>query len=48
MLKTRIFNLIRPQRKIFITNPALKFELPPEEFMELLKPIYGLADIGDE
>ena len=35
-------------RKIFITNPALELELSPEEFQEFLKPIYGLADSGDE
>ena len=35
-------------RKIFITNPAPKFELSSEEFLELLKPIYGLVDLGDE
>ena len=35
-------------RKIFIKNPAPKFELSPEDFLELFKPIYGLADSGDE
>ena len=35
-------------RKIFITNLAPEFELSPEECLELPKPIYGLADIGDE
>ena len=34
--------------KIFITNPAPEFELSPEECLELLKPIYGLADSGGE
>ena len=35
-------------RKIFITNPATRFELSPEEFLELHKSIYGIADLGDE
>ena len=35
-------------RKIFITNPAPEFDLSHEECLELLKPIYGLADSGDE
>ena len=35
-------------RKIFIINPAPEFELFPEEFLELLKPISGLAYSGDE
>ena len=33
-------------RKIFITNPVLEFGLPPQECLELLKPIYGIADSG--
>ena len=35
-------------RKIFITNPAPKLELSPEERLELLKLIYDLADARDE
>ena len=35
-------------RKIFIRNPAPEFELTPEQCLELLKPIYGLADSGDQ
>ena len=35
-------------KKIFITNPELKFELSPEEFLEFPKPIYSLADPGNE
>ena len=35
-------------RNIFITNPTPDFELSPEECLEHLKPIYGLADSGDE
>ena len=35
-------------RKMFITNPAPELELSPEECLELLKPIYGLVDSGDE
>ena len=34
--------------KIVITNPALKFELSPEEWLELLKSIYSLVDSRDE
>ena len=29
-------------RKIFLTNPASEFDLSPEEYLELPKPIYGL------
>ena len=35
-------------RKMFITNPAPEFELSPEERLELLIPIYGIAEPGDE
>ena len=35
-------------RKISMANPASEFELSPEECLELLKLIYGLADSGDE
>ena len=35
-------------RKIFITYTAHEFELSAEECLELLKPIYSLADSGDE
>ena len=34
-------------RKIFITNLAPQPELSPEEGLEHLKSIYGLADSGD-
>ena len=36
------------KRKMFITNPAPKSELSPEESLEPLELIYGLADSGDE
>ena len=35
-------------RKIFITNPAPKFDLSPQACLELLKPIYGLVDSRDQ
>ena len=35
-------------KRIFIRNPASEFELSPEELVGLLKPIYGLAYLGDE
>ena len=31
---------------MFITNPASEFELSPDEFLQVLKPIYELADSG--
>ena len=35
-------------RKIFITNSASEFEPSPQECLELLKPVYSLANSGDE
>ena len=35
-------------RKIFVTNPAPEFDVFSKEFLELLGPIYSLADSGDE
>ena len=35
-------------REIFIMNPPHEFYLSPEECLIFLKPIYRLADLGDE
>ena len=35
------------QRRVFINNPAPKFELERKECFELLRLLYGLADAGD-
>ena len=34
-------------RRIFIKNPAPEFVLEPHERFELLRPLYGLCDVGD-
>ena len=31
-----------------MTNPAREFELSLEVFLELLRPVYGLSNSGDE
>ena len=36
------------RRKIFIENLVRELELSPEQYWELPKPIYCLADSGDE
>jgi hypothetical protein len=34
-------------RDVFISNPPPELELTPEHALQLLKPLYGLADSGD-
>ena len=34
-------------RRVFIRDPALQFGLADGQYLELLKPLYGLSDSGD-
>ena len=47
-VRTAYLQSVKPfMRKIFVTNHASEFKISPEECLELLKPIYGLADSED-
>jgi Reverse transcriptase (RNA-dependent DNA polymerase) len=34
-------------REVFIEKPAIELELSPNQALQLLRPLYGLADSGD-
>jgi Reverse transcriptase (RNA-dependent DNA polymerase) len=36
-----------PARKVFIEKPASELELCPNQALQLLRPLYGLADSGE-